>query len=173
MSTGFPVTTITALLRATVDLLHAEVLALPAEATRVRPAPGEWCINEVLGHLIEAETRGFAGRIRQFLVEEQPLCQPWNPDQVAAERQDQAQSALGLWQTFATLRATSLQLVEGLTPLQLARQGHHPSVGVLSVNDLLHEWIYHDRNHIKQILSIVQAEVWPYMGHAQRFSQPS
>ena len=30
-----------------------------------RPAPGEWSANECVGHLIEAERRGFAGRIRR------------------------------------------------------------------------------------------------------------
>ena len=33
-----------------------------------RPAPGEWSANECVGHLIEAERRGFAGRIRPILA---------------------------------------------------------------------------------------------------------
>jgi hypothetical protein len=38
------------------------------------------------------------------------------------------------------------------------------------VNDLLHEWVHHDRAHLKQILANVQAYVWPEMGGAQAFS---
>jgi hypothetical protein len=38
------------------------------------------------------------------------------------------------------------------------------------VADLLHEWVHHDRNHLKQLLANVQAFVWPHMGNAQRFS---
>ena len=33
----------------------------------------------------------------------------------------------------------------------LQRGGHHPQVGYLRVGDLLHEWIHHDRNHIRQM----------------------
>lgn len=40
------------------------------------PAEGEWCVNEVLGHLIEAEARGFAGRIRQILADVQAAMFP-------------------------------------------------------------------------------------------------
>jgi hypothetical protein len=38
------------------------------------------------------------------------------------------------------------------------------------VEDLLQEWVYHDRNHIKQILGNAQAWAWPHMGNAQKFS---
>jgi hypothetical protein len=40
------------------------------------------------------------------------------------------------------------------------------------VADLLHEWVHHDRNHLRQILASVQAFVWPHMANAQRFSRP-
>jgi hypothetical protein len=32
--------------------------------------------------------------------------------------------------------------------------------------------VHHDRNHLKQILSNVQAYAWPHMGNAQKFSAP-
>ena len=37
-----------------------------------RPEPGEWSANECVGHLIEAERRGFAGRIRAILAADRP-----------------------------------------------------------------------------------------------------
>ena len=45
----------------------AELTALGADGGW-RPEPGEWSANECVGHLIEAERRGFAGRIRTILV---------------------------------------------------------------------------------------------------------
>jgi hypothetical protein len=33
----------------------------------------------------------------------------------------------------------------------------------------MHEWVHHDRNHLKQLLANVQARVWPEMGNARRF----
>ena len=47
-----------------------------------------------------------------------------------------------------------------------------PDVGRLTVDDLLHEWVHHDGNHLRQALGNVQAYVWPNMGNARRFTRP-
>jgi len=70
---------------------------------------------------------------------------------------------------FRAQRARSIDLVAGLEPWDLDRAGIHERVGRLTVNDLLHEWVHHDRAHLKQILGNVQAYVWPEMGGAQAF----
>jgi uncharacterized damage-inducible protein DinB len=162
---------IPALLQATPELLRTLLAALPAGAAQWRPAAGEWCINEVLGHMIEGERRGFAGRIQHILAEEQHICHTWEPDQVAQARADCAKGIGELLQEFTQLREASLGLVTGLQPAQLTKQGQHPKVGALSVSDLLYEWVYHDLNHFKQIESNVMALLWPQMANAQRFYQ--
>jgi len=63
-------------------------------------------------------------------------------------------------------------LVRSLRPEQIQRGGTHPEVGRLTVEDLLHEWVHHDGNHLRQALANVQAYVWPNMGNARRFSRP-
>lgn len=55
----------------------------------------------------------------------------------------------------------ALALVRGPRPDQLVRSGTHRRVGPLTVRDLLHEWIHHDRNHTRELLANVQARVWP------------
>ena len=55
------------LLAATAATVAEELRALGADAGW-RPAAGEWSANECVGHLIEAERRGFAGRIRTILA---------------------------------------------------------------------------------------------------------
>jgi hypothetical protein len=161
---------VASLLDATAAILRSEVEALPDEITRFRPAPGEWCVNEVIGHLIEAEMRGFAGRIRHILADDQHVCQDWDPVLVAAERQDHEKSTSALLDEFSALRAESIPLVLNLQPEELARSGLHPVVGVLHIGDLLHEWVHHDRNHLKQIFSNLQLYIWGQMGNAQKFS---
>ncbi|MEZ4863644.1 MAG: DinB family protein [Caldilineaceae bacterium] len=170
MTAPFAVQQIATLLAATAPSLQAELAALPEPLTRFCPAPGAWFINEVIGHLIETEERGFGGRIRRLLAQADYVCQPWDPDQVARERHDDQKLAADLLQEFAAIRAANLRFVPTLTPAQLTRTAQHPVVGILSVNDLLHEWVHHDHNHIKQILSNVQAWAWSHMGNAQRFS---
>ena len=55
-----------ALLLASMETVRKEVDALPTEASSWHPAEGEWCVNEVIGHLIETEERGFGGRIERI-----------------------------------------------------------------------------------------------------------
>ena len=158
------------LLRVTPTALRAELTALPPAVVSWHPAPHEWCAKEVVGHLIEAEQRGFAGRIRIILAGDSPQLAAWDQDQVARDRRDCERNVGDLLNEFSTLREASIALVAGLRDADLQRGGHHPQVGYLRVQDLLHEWVHHDRNHLKQIYANVQAFVWPHMGNAQRFS---
>lgn len=161
-----------ALLRASMEAMRAESAALTEGAASWHPAPGEWCVKEVLGHLIEAERRGFAGRVRDFLAKEDPACVPWDQDAVARERKDCARPLGALVNELGALRADSVKLVEGLPTAALSRAGQHPKVGRLTIGEVVHEWVHHDRNHLKQIVANVQALAWPHMGNAQRFSAP-
>lgn len=160
-------------LRASLLAVRIECTGLPAAVLRWHPAPGEWCALDVIGHLIEAEQRGFAGRVRTILAETDPELQRWDPDAVARERRDCVRDPGALLGEWTRLREASAALVEGLQPGDLGRSGRHPQVGRLSIGDLLAEWVHHDRNHLRQILANVQAYVWPHMGNAQRFSQPA
>jgi len=161
---------IVTLLTAALDAIRGECSRLPGRVLTFRPGPAEWCILEVLGHLIEAEQRGFAGRIRLIVAQDGRALDRWDPEQVARDRQDRERDPSLLLGEFVRLREVSLQLVERLRETDLAKRGEHPTVGTLSVNDILHEWVHHDRNHIAQMMANVQACAWPHMGHAQRFS---
>jgi hypothetical protein len=143
--------------------------AIPPAVASWRPAEGEWCVNECVGHVIEAEKLGFAGRIRTILAADNPTLQRWDQASVAASRHDCERSPLDLLEEFEPLRRDSLELIRSLRPEDLTRAGTHPKVGQLTVGDLLHEWVHHDGNHLRQALANVQAYVFPQMGNAQRF----
>lgn len=158
------------LLESTCALLEGEVRALDDDDACWHPAPGEWCVNEVIGHLIESEKRGFFGRIRRTLEQDRPHEPGWDQVAVARERRDCERMVLSLLMEWMGLRHQSARMVRALRADQLERSCVHAKVGELRVRDLLHEWLHHDRRHAKQILSNVQARVWPLMGNAQRFS---
>jgi len=159
-------------LRATTLTLAAELAAATPAVLAWHPAPGEWCVKDVLGHIIEAERRGFAGRIRIIQAAADPRLEGWDQNEVARARGDCQRDAGDLLRELAALRQDSIGLVTSLRDADLSRGGHHPKVGYLTVADLLNEWVHHDRNHIKQILANVQAYVWPHMGASQKFSLP-
>jgi DinB family protein len=157
------------LLRAMSSSIVAEMEAAPNEVLSWHPAPGEWCAKECLGHLLEAERRGFNGRIRTILAENEPSLLGWDQQAVERERNDCQRAPADLLAEFQSLRADSIGLVGQLTPSQLERGGTHERVGYVRVKDLLHEWLHHDRNHFRQLQANVQAYVWPTMGNCQRF----
>jgi hypothetical protein len=39
--------------------------------------------------------------------------------------------------------------------------------------DRVQEWVFHDRNHIRQLLANAQARIWPAMGGTRRFTDPN
>lgn len=162
-----------AALHGAVAAIRAEVAALPAAWLRWHPAPGEWCALEVLGHLIEAESRGFAGRVRLLLREDEPALRTWDPAAVARERRDCERAPAALLDELGRLREASVALVASLREADLGRGGRHPAVGHLRIADVLAEWVHHDRHHVRQLLAGVQGCAWPHLGNARRFSSPS
>jgi hypothetical protein len=144
--------------------------ALPPEAAAWHPKPGEWCVNECVGHIIESEERGFAGRIRILLGADEPDLGTWDQVAVAKERKDCERAPSELRDELLAVRKESVSMIRSLRPEQLKRGGMHPEVGRLTVDEVLHEWVHHDGNHLRQALGNVQAYVWSQMGNAQRFT---
>ena len=173
ISEPLPPAVIADLLAASATTVLAEMDARGGESGW-RPAQGEWSANECVGHLIEAERRGFAGRIRQILAaapDEPARLESWDPPAVAEARHDNERRGTELVIEFVALRADSVTLVRSLGPDDLTRMGLHPDVGPLRVQELLGEWVHHDRNHIRQLLAVTQRRVWAQMGNARRFSE--
>jgi hypothetical protein len=158
------------MLRSLGAAIVAELESVPDDVAAWHPAPGEWCARECLGHLVEAERRGFNGRIRQILADNEPALASWDQQAVQRGRGDCLKPTADIVEEFHRIRRDSVELVSGLTAADLHRGGTHTAVGYITVSDLLHEWLHHDRNHFRQLQANVQAYVWPTMGNCQRFS---
>jgi DinB superfamily len=169
MSTTSELTTdqVAEYLEATCALIDSELRAL-GDDSGWHFDPKEWCANEVVGHLVEAEKRGFAGRIREILAGKDKTS-AWDQAAVAKARNDCARLGQSLWMEFMGVRNDSITLVRSLKTGDLPRGIEHPMVGRLTVRGLLHEWVSHDRNHTRQMLQIGQERVWPHMGNSQKF----
>lgn len=164
-------TEVAALLESMRSAVGAEITAMSDEVLGWHPAPGEWCAKECLGHMLEAERRGFNGRIRTILeAQSEPAIPGWDQQTVERERNDCERAAHELLAEFNALRADSVALVSGLSETDLQRGGTHETVGHVRVADLIQEWLHHDRNHFRQLQANVQAYVWPSMGNCQKFA---
>ena len=160
------------LLGAARDHITTELGAMGDTLAAWRPAPDEWSANECVGHIIEADRRGFAGRIRRILAEDGIAETGWDQIAVAAARRDRESSVAAILDEFRAGRDDAIVLVRSLTPANLERHAIHARVGRVTVSNLLQEWVFHDRNHIRQLLANAQARAWPGMGNARRFSHP-
>jgi hypothetical protein len=167
---GFGVASVARLLEAGATSLRAEVEGLPEAVHGWHPAPGQWCVNEVLGHLLEAERRGFAGRIRLLMEADDPRLETWDQEAVARERRDCTRPGAQVLAELLAERVMSVELVKGLSEESLERGGRHVTVGQVTIRELLQEWVHHDRNHLRQLLANVQAYAWEGMGNTRRFS---
>ncbi|NQV07548.1 DinB family protein [bacterium] len=157
------------LLGASTTAILAELSALDEEGSSFRPAEGEWCAKEVVGHLIEADTRGFAGRIRE--ITSGSALAAWDQAGVAAARRDDERTLVAITAEFETGRALSITLLRSLTPDDLTMTGIHPDIGEVAIADIIQEWVFHDRDHLKQMLENTRKMVWPHLGATRRFSE--
>jgi hypothetical protein len=162
--------TVARLIAATTNHLRVEGAALGPDGVSFHPAAGEWCANEIVGHLIEADRRGFTGRLRQILASERPDLLPWDQEGVAAGRADCSRSWDDVLEEFVEVRREGLLLLEELTIEDLDRVGLHPEVGELAVRDIVYEWPFHDRDHLRQMLTNARHFLWPRMGNTRGFS---
>jgi len=117
------------LLAASSAMVVGELAALGTESGW-RPDIAEWSANECVGHLLEAERRGFAGRISQILAAD-PAGDPaalltWDPPTVAEARRDHLRPGGELAEEFATVRAASISLVLSLRPEDLGELRRPP-----------------------------------------------
>ena len=76
-----------------------------------------------------------------------------------------------LLEEFATLRAANLELVRSwdLTDRELALTGEHPSLGAVTLRQLLATWVAHDLGHVAQVARVmakqVKDEVGPWVAY--------
>jgi hypothetical protein len=72
-------------LRATPVVLRTLVGGVDEARLRRRPAPGEWAVIEVVGHLADTEERALA-RVRRMLAEDTPYLKLFDPEALAEQR---------------------------------------------------------------------------------------
>ena len=144
----------TDLLRRTPDLLRALLVGLPDEWTETTDVPENgWRPRDVVGHLITGELTDWIERTKRIL--EHGMAVPFDRfDRFAHEERDTDATFYELVQRFATLRAENLARLDELaTDGDLDRRGMHPSLGEVTLRELIATWAVHDLDHVSQIFA--------------------
>jgi hypothetical protein len=170
----------TALLARTPAILGTLVVGLPEDWTDVPDVADGWRPRDVVGHLITGEQTDWMTRTRRIL--EQGTSVPFDAfERFAMLERDRGVSLDELVERFASLRADNLAaLAELVTDTDLDRRGLHPSLGEVTLRELLATWAVHDLDHVSQIFAGLagshDAAVGPwkaYLGILLRREDPS
>ena len=123
---------------------------------RYRPAPNEWSVSEIVGHLIDTEQL-LRYRIERMCQYDQPLIIPMDQDEsVQRNGYQQADVALLFRQLHAERQYTQHFLAK-LPIRALWRTGWHAESGLWQVANTIHYLARHDYLHHQQIRQNVVA----------------
>ena len=144
-----------ALLVRTPAALNAFLRDLPSEWTFTNEGENTWSAFDVVGHLVHGERTDWMPRAKMILqFSETQTFVPF--DRLAQQRESKGKSLPQLLDEFASLRAANLRELRALNlqPLDFDRRGRHPSLGIVTLSQLLATWAVHDLTHLHQISRI-------------------
>jgi DinB family protein len=142
-------------LGATPDRLFHITQGLDHQALTWKPSPEDWSILENVCHLRDIEAEGYNVRIEKLLTEEQPRLADVDGARLARERDYNSQDLMAALQRFRSARARSLQLLKGIRPAALEREGELEAVGRITLEGILLKMVEHDRGHIDEVAQLV------------------
>jgi len=141
-----------ALLARTPAVLSSLLCDLPDVWTLRNEGDNTWSAFDVIGHLVHGERTDWMPRVRMILqFGESRTFEPF--DRWAQFPESEGKSLSQLLDEFARLRSENLDDLRALKlrPDDLERRGRHPSLGVVTLSQLLATWAGHDLTHLHQI----------------------
>jgi uncharacterized damage-inducible protein DinB len=119
--------------------------ALPVDLLNRQPAAGGWSATACLIHLLDTE-HIFPARVQAFLTGQ--AIPAFDPDTQGTKEIASLPGKLA--NEFASLRQSSLDMLERVAPQDFSRTAEHSELGTVTLGQLLHEWAAHDLNHTIQ-----------------------
>lgn len=168
------------LLARTPELLKTLLLGLPDSWTDTPDTPDGWRPHDVVGHLISGELEDWIARTERIIEHGTGMAFE-RFDRFAQFERDKDKTLDELVEQFAELRAANLARIgELVTEADLDRRGLHPSLGEVTLRELLATWSVHDLDHVAQVFAGLagsrDAQVGPwkaYLGILLRRTDPS
>jgi hypothetical protein len=157
--------TAAAMLARTPIVLRAMLGGVGADWAESTYGPGTWCAKEVLAHLVFGERTDWIPRARHILTHGDTL--PFEPfDRAGHTPLAQGHSLAELLDIFQRERADGLAALRsmGLSEADLERRGRHPTLGPVTLGQLLATWVVHDLNHTAQIAKALAFQLKDHVG---------
>ena len=145
--------------------LNALLGGLGEPWVRGTEGPDTFSAFDVVGHLSDGEVIDWIPRARIILARwDAPVFEPY--DRFRHRARNAGRSLPSLLEEFATLRAGNLDVLRGwrLTAADLELPGIHPSLGRVTLRELLAAWVVHDLGHVAQIARVVAKQYRDQVG---------
>ncbi len=137
--------------------IAAAVSGLSDTILRYKPAPDQWSILEVLGHLADVEIV-YAYRFRQMLADRKPVIAPMDQNAWATRLGYSEESPAELVAAYGLNRHRTLQLLRRLKPGDLEKSAYHPELQRdVTVAEYVAKIAAHGANHLAQIERLKKA----------------
>jgi uncharacterized damage-inducible protein DinB len=146
----------TDILKRTPYILRAWLQDLPYAWVYSNVGGETWSPFDVVGHLIHGERTDWIPRLKLILADDG--IREFEPfDRLAQFEVNRCRSLEELLRTFEELRRSNLAVLESLDlkPSDFAREGRHPELGVVTLEQLLAAWVVHDLDHLGQIAGVM------------------
>ena len=139
------------------DQLAGTAAGLDEAQRRRRPATSEWCVNEIMAHLLHVETELFLPRLRRIVSEDQPSFAPFSPEPWARERDHSADAFATSHAAFVRARAETLAFLRALPEGAGERLGVSGFFGPISLLRYATHMADHDVEHLRQMQACARA----------------
>lgn len=129
---------------------------LPEAWTTPNEGPDTFSAFDNIGHLVHGERTDWIPRARIILA--QGPNRTFEPfDRFAQYRESRGRSTAQLLDEFERLRAENLATLREwrLSERELALEGEHPSLGTVTLRQLLSAWVAHDLGHVAQTARVL------------------
>lgn len=145
-----------ALLARTPAMLNTELRGLPEFWTHCNEGEDTWSAFNIVGHLVSGEGVDWMPRVAIILKDGEN--RPFEPfDRLGHVETSRGKSIAQLLDEFARLRQENLAALRALNlkPADLERRGTHPSLGTVTLAQLLATWAVHDLTHLHQLSRVM------------------
>ena len=136
--------------------LNAMLSGLPEAWTAPNEGPETFSAFDNVGHLIHGERTDWIPRARIILAQgSNRRFEPY--DRFAQFQESRGKTLVELLEEFTRLRSTNLGMLREwrLSERELALEGEHPSLGPVSLRQLLATWVVHDLGHLAQTARVL------------------
>jgi FMN phosphatase YigB (HAD superfamily) len=119
------------------------------------PTADDWSINEILQHLLDADTHLNVARVRKFFNELKPFIASMDLDALTNNHSEPIKEYQLVLSQFFSIRTELINLITSATPEITSKQAVHTIFGPTTFGEIIEFIAIHDRNHIQQSLNVL------------------